>query len=76
MKSPTIVDAQSQATTRFKIMGGSDIPAEALEGIVAGLSGCAMDKLDEGGGHPDKEGPCASCKGMTDFRNMRAKLDG
>ena len=33
VKSPTIVDAQAQATTRFKIMGGSDIPAEALEGI-------------------------------------------
>ena len=33
VKTPTIVDAQAQATTRFKIMGGSDIPAEALEGI-------------------------------------------
>ncbi|BDB44214.1 hypothetical protein IWGMT90018_46600 [Mycobacterium kiyosense] len=33
VKSPTIVDAQAQATTRFKIMGGSDIPAEALDGI-------------------------------------------
>ncbi len=50
--------------------------AEALEGIVAGLSGCAMDELDEGGGHPDKEGPCASCKGIADFRNMRVKVDG
>ncbi|HEX9053124.1 MAG TPA: acyl-CoA dehydrogenase family protein [Anaeromyxobacter sp.] len=50
--------------------------AEALEGIVAGLAGCAVDELDEAGGHPDKEGPCASCKGITDFRTMRAKLDG
>src|SRR5512133_570087 len=50
--------------------------ADALEGIVAGLSGCAMDELDDAGGHPDKEGPCASCKGITDFRSMRAKLDG
>jgi alkylation response protein AidB-like acyl-CoA dehydrogenase len=50
--------------------------AEALEGIVAGLAGCAMDELDEAGGHPDKEGPCASCKGITDFRNMRVKVDG
>jgi Protein of unknown function (DUF1214) len=33
VKSPIIVDAQAQATTRFKIMAGSDIPAEALEGI-------------------------------------------
>ena len=33
VKSPTIVNAQAQATARFKIMGGSDIPAEALEGI-------------------------------------------
>jgi hypothetical protein len=50
--------------------------ADALEGIVAGLAGCAMDELDEAGGHPDKEGPCASCKGITDFRNLRGKLDG
>ena len=33
VKSPTIVNAQAQATTRFKIMGGAEIPAEALEGI-------------------------------------------
>jgi len=50
--------------------------AEALEGIVAGLAGCAMDELDPDGGHPDKEGPCASCRGITDFRTMRAKVDG
>jgi hypothetical protein len=33
VRSPTIVDAQAQATLRFKIMAGSDIPAEALENI-------------------------------------------
>jgi hypothetical protein len=33
VQSPTIVDAQAQATLRFKIMAGSDIPAEALENI-------------------------------------------
>jgi len=33
VKSPTIVNAQAQATARFTIMGGADIPAEALEGI-------------------------------------------
>jgi len=47
--------------------------AEALEGIVPGLSGCALDQLDV---HPDKEGPCASCKGITDFRKLRVKIDG
>jgi alkylation response protein AidB-like acyl-CoA dehydrogenase len=50
--------------------------AEALEGIVPGLSGCAMDELEPDGSHPDKEGPCASCKGITDFRSMRMKVDG
>jgi alkylation response protein AidB-like acyl-CoA dehydrogenase len=49
--------------------------AEALEGLVSGLSGCAKDALDDGG-HPDKEGPCASCRGITDFRTLRVKLDG
>jgi alkylation response protein AidB-like acyl-CoA dehydrogenase len=49
--------------------------ADALEGIVPGLAGCDGETLDDGG-HPDKEGPCASCKGITDFRTRRAKLDG
>jgi alkylation response protein AidB-like acyl-CoA dehydrogenase len=47
--------------------------AEALEGIVPGLAGCAMDQVDH---HDDKAGPCASCKGITDFRRLRVKLDG
>ena len=34
-----------------------------------------METLDDGG-HPDKEGPCASCQGVTDFRTLRVKLDG
>ena len=49
--------------------------AEALEGIVPGLAGCAKDAL-YGDAHADKEGPCASCKGITDFRALRARLDG
>jgi hypothetical protein len=53
----------------------SAVEAEALEGIVPGLAGCAQDDLP-GGGHPDKEGPCAGCKGITDFRTLRVKLDG
>jgi alkylation response protein AidB-like acyl-CoA dehydrogenase len=53
----------------------SAVEAEALEGIVPGLAGCAQDDLP-GGGHPDKEGPCASCRGITDFRTLRVKLDG
>jgi alkylation response protein AidB-like acyl-CoA dehydrogenase len=46
---------------------------EALEGIVPGLSGCAADTPEH---HADKEGPCASCRGITDFRTLRVKLDG
>ncbi len=38
-----------------------------------GLSGCALDQHDL---HDEKEGPCASCKGITDFRKLRVKLDG
>jgi alkylation response protein AidB-like acyl-CoA dehydrogenase len=54
----------------------SALDAEALEGIVPGLAGCALDELAPDGSHPDKEGPCASCKGITDFRTRRAKVDG
>jgi alkylation response protein AidB-like acyl-CoA dehydrogenase len=54
----------------------SALDAEALEGIVPGLAGCGMDELEPDGSHPDKEGPCASCQGITDFRTRRAKLDG
>ncbi len=46
---------------------------EALEGIIPGLGGCAVDVADA---HPDKEGPCASCNGVTDFQALRMKLDG
>jgi alkylation response protein AidB-like acyl-CoA dehydrogenase len=47
--------------------------AEALEGIVPGLAGCAEDQVDH---HADKAGPCATCKGITDFRKLRMKIDG
>ena len=47
--------------------------AEAIEGIVPGLAGCAMDLHDL---HDEKEGPCASCQGISDFRRLRSKLDG
>jgi hypothetical protein len=46
---------------------------DALEGIIPGLAGCAVDVPDL---HPDKEGPCASCQGVSDFRALRVKLDG
>ena len=48
---------------------------DALEGIIPGLAGCSMDLLD-GGHHPDKEGPCASCQGISDFRTLRVRIDG
>jgi alkylation response protein AidB-like acyl-CoA dehydrogenase len=48
---------------------------EALEGIIPGLAGCSMDVLADGS-HPDKEGPCASCQGISDFRRLRVKIDG
>jgi alkylation response protein AidB-like acyl-CoA dehydrogenase len=48
---------------------------DALEGIFPGLAGCAVDAVS-GAAHPDKEGPCASCRGVSDFRALRVKLDG
>ncbi|BDG05459.1 acyl-CoA dehydrogenase family protein [Anaeromyxobacter oryzae] len=48
---------------------------DALEGIFPGLAGCALDSVS-GEAHPDKEGPCASCRGASDFRALRVKLDG
>jgi alkylation response protein AidB-like acyl-CoA dehydrogenase len=54
----------------------SALDAEALEGIAAGLASCAEDVVELDGGHPDKEGPCAKCKGLSDFATLRSKLDG
>jgi alkylation response protein AidB-like acyl-CoA dehydrogenase len=48
---------------------------DALEGIIPGLAGCTPEAV-EGRHHPEKEGPCASCQGVTDFRALRVKLDG
>jgi alkylation response protein AidB-like acyl-CoA dehydrogenase len=59
------------AEARHECWSATD--AEAMEGIVPGLSGCAVDTLEH---HADKEGPCASCRGITDFRTLRVKLDG
>lgn len=48
---------------------------DAIEGIFPGLGGCAVDAVNDAG-HPDKEGPCAACRGAADFRALRVKLDG
>jgi alkylation response protein AidB-like acyl-CoA dehydrogenase len=48
---------------------------DAIEGIFPGLGGCAIDAVTETA-HPEKEGPCASCRGVSDFRALRVKLDG
>lgn len=48
---------------------------DAMEGIFPGLAGCAVDAVADAG-HPDKEGPCASCRGLSDFAALRVKLDG
>ncbi len=54
----------------------STTEAEALEGVMAGLAGCGPEGVETSDGRPDKEGPCASCQGITDFHTMRVKLDG
>ncbi|MDR3688686.1 MAG: acyl-CoA/acyl-ACP dehydrogenase [Fimbriimonas sp.] len=52
---------------------------DALEGIIAGISGCAYavsDVIDEDGNPPQKAGPCVRFGGVDQFVKMRTKLDG
>lgn len=61
-------------------------PSWDAEGRKACWAVCDMESLEEifpelgsSGSppvHADKEGPCVSCEGATDFRTLRAKLDG
>jgi alkylation response protein AidB-like acyl-CoA dehydrogenase len=48
---------------------------DSLEGLIPGISACAVDVIAEDGSHAMKAGPCASCKGSEAFQRLRAKLD-
>jgi len=50
-----------------------------LDGMVPGISSCAMqysDVVPEGEDHPVKRGPCAKIAQFDTFNNLRIKLDG
>jgi len=52
---------------------------DVMEGIIAGIAGCAhgvSDVIDEEGNHPQKEGPCVRFGGVERFVSLRTKLDG
>lgn len=48
---------------------------DSLEGLIPGISACAVDVVAEDGSHAFKAGPCASCKGSEAFQRIRARLD-
>jgi alkylation response protein AidB-like acyl-CoA dehydrogenase len=47
---------------------------EEYEETMPGISAFAVDVIAEGGGHPQKAGPCASCAGNEDFLRLQNKL--
>jgi alkylation response protein AidB-like acyl-CoA dehydrogenase len=47
---------------------------EEYEETMPGISAFAVDVIAEGGSHPQKAGPCASCAGNEDFLKLRNKL--
>ena len=47
-----------------------------LEGLIPGISACAVDVIGPNGEHPPKAGPCATCHGDETFQRLRSKLDG
>ena len=49
---------------------------DALESVMPGLAGIAVDVIDEKGSRPAKAGPCVKFEGVEEFAQLRAKLDG
>lgn len=47
---------------------------DAVEALIPGMSGYAMDVITETGRHPMKAGPCAGCAGSQDFLHLQSKL--
>ncbi len=47
-----------------------------LEGLIPGISACAVDVVGPNGEHPAKAGPCPGCRGEESFQRLRSKLDG
>ena len=47
---------------------------DAVEALIPGMSGYAMDVVTISGSHPSKAGPCAGCAGSADFLHLQSKL--
>ncbi|HTR22604.1 MAG TPA: acyl-CoA dehydrogenase family protein [Terriglobales bacterium] len=48
---------------------------DAIECLIPGMNGYALDVVSEDGSHPRKAGPCAQCHGAQPFLAMHTKLD-
>ena len=47
---------------------------DAVEALIPGMSGYALDVIGQNGKHPMKAGPCVGCAGNTDFLHLQSKL--
>lgn len=47
---------------------------EELEETMPGIAALATDVIQTNGAHPQKAGPCAGCKGSSDFLRLQNKL--
>jgi alkylation response protein AidB-like acyl-CoA dehydrogenase len=48
---------------------------DAIEGVIPGIGGYALDVVKIDGTHPKKAGPCVKCGGAQPFLTMHSKLD-
>jgi len=48
---------------------------DAIEGVIPGIGGYALDVIKIDGSHPKKAGPCVKCGGAQPFLTMHSKLD-
>ena len=49
---------------------------DALEALIPGINGYALDVVQSDGSHPQKAGPCVKCHGAQPFLSLHTKLDG
>jgi alkylation response protein AidB-like acyl-CoA dehydrogenase len=49
---------------------------DALEALIPGINGYALDVVQSDGSHPQKAGPCVKCHAAQPFLSLHTKLDG
>ena len=47
---------------------------DAFEETMPGISGAALDVINNDGSHPQKAGPCACCAGSAEFLRLQSKV--